>query len=389
MSLIKSNSALVAFTKAGNNQNSKFIFLHFIQSMSLDIKTNRINSKHIGSSKALTNQFVEPDVNLNITFLNTKDFFNEFLFGFNFGQGSALKNIINLENFHKNSLILLNDIDDQDLIDNGSKSLKYYASIGNLYLENYSLSYKINSLPIVSAAFVGNNLKIGNSEEGFISEIPLYGFEFNDWDGLNNQEKEEIFSNLKSDTEQKSDRLIYVMNGISAVTDLLETAKFPGSSFSSFLDGVIQDLDITINFNRKKFLFFNETNNAADRKIILPIVGDIKLTGISAHLNIGDLKTFFSANEKFKIDISIIDDQQVVSNVICNNVVIESYSYSINLNGFLEYSISCSFQANEDFEIKTSVFEINSANYNFLTSENQSLTSLNGDSFISADFIKN
>lgn len=388
MSLIKSNSALFALTKAGIGDGAKIIFLHFIQSMSIDINTNRINSKHIGNSRSLTDQFVESDVNLNITFINTKDFFNEFLLGFTFGEDCALKNLIQSESFHKHSLVLFNE-DNEDLINYKSKNLKYYASLGNLYLENYSLSYKINSLPQISVDFVGNNLKVGNYKNGSTLKILDNGFQFNDWNGDDIEETDEIFSNLKLDTDKNADRLVYVMNGIALASSLYENSEFPGSSFSSFLDGIIQQLDIAINFKRKKFLFFNETNFAADRKVILPVIGSIKLSGISTNLSVGNLHEFFSSNEKFKIEISVLDNELIVSEIICDNIIIESYSYSINLNGFLEYNISCSFQASEDFIIKTKGFSLGSSSLALSTSNNQSIESSEGDSFTVVDFIKN
>jgi dimeric dUTPase (all-alpha-NTP-PPase superfamily) len=401
MNLIKSNTALVALSKAGIYVCPKHVFLHFVQSLSLDIDTNRVNLKHIGSSNTLTDQFTEPDVNLNLTFLSTKDFFNEILLGFRFAQGgqgvNSLQDLCDGD-YNKYALILFDDNKNIDLI-NWNFSNLTYVSIGNLYLKNYSISYRVNSLPVTSASFVGNKMKIGKTNKLTDDEGRALGFQFGAWDDTFRAEHVTSISDFKKYTARKADRLVYVMNGISAEVGssavggesnpldvLYNGVDLPGISLFSFLDGAIKELDISIDFNRKSFYFFNGKSFAFDRKTILPIDGSIKISGTSTNVNEGNLNLFFSINKNFTIRISIFDKNGVVSKIICKNIIVESFSYSIGLNGFLEYSLSCYFNPNNGFLIFNESVTLPSNNNLIVTQDNLPFQSFDGYVFTN-DFI--
>lgn len=381
MTIIKSSSALVAFTKAGSYSNfDKFNFLHFIQSLSLDVNTNRINSKFIGESTSLKNQFTETDVSLNLTFLNTKDFFNESIIGLNLKNVNIFQDLVENEIFNKHSLILLNDIGNVELLNVGLQSSKIYISLADLYLANYSIAYKVNSLPVVSANFVSSNFKIGNVNPVLDLNNKVIDFSIVDWSDVTRSMADTNFLQFKTDTQNKSDRLVFVMNGISA-TSTLSNTLVPGISFSSFLNGAINSFDVSIDLNRKRFYFFNKNNSPSSRKIILPMNGSIKLSGISADLSVGNLKTFFSNNDKFTIDISILSNNTLSSKLIFKNVIIETYSYSININGFLEYELSCFFHPYDDFQIEIKDFALPSSNLELQSQDSLNLQSSDGFSF--------
>lgn len=165
MSLIKSNSALVAIDQSYISNTNKFKYFQFLQSLSIDFQTNRINSKHIGQSTYLVNQFSQPEVVLDLTFLQTNHFFNERTLGFNLSYSDVeneyvFKNIVRDNFYNKNLFILFNEINNNDLIYSNINQTMTSMSIGNLYLNNYSISYKINELPIVTAQFAASEFKV-------------------------------------------------------------------------------------------------------------------------------------------------------------------------------------------------------------------------------------
>lgn len=340
MSIIKSNSALIAFDQGYVDKLDEFIFLNFLQSLSFDIKTNRIDSKHIGQSKSLVNQFVEPEISLNINFLQRKDFLNESLFGLilspnSIEKQSFFKKIIQNNFFNKNAFILFNEVQGYDLIYSKLNNSISSVSMGNLYLNTYSVSYKINQLPTVSIDFLCNNIKI----DKITNDLKL-----KNWDNSELQLDNSALENLKLDTNN-AEFLVYVMNGLYASTNFNSNSYSPGISIDSLLNGIIQSLDVSINLNRNKLYFFNQTNTVSERNVILPIKGSLKISGISFNLNIGNIKEFFERNSSFYIVLDILDElKQTSSTVIYENLIVESFSYSINLNGFLEYSLDCSFQ---------------------------------------------
>ena len=83
MSILKSNSALIAFDNSSLSNPNEFSFLNYVQSFSLNNTSNRLNQKYLGSSTLNKTQFVQPEVDLSIKYIQKNDFFNEKLFGFN------------------------------------------------------------------------------------------------------------------------------------------------------------------------------------------------------------------------------------------------------------------------------------------------------------------
>ena len=104
MSLIKSNSSLIGFNDYHVYGSNRYEFLQYVQSLSLNIDTNRIEQKSIGEEFAENHQYVFPDVSLDINYIQQNTFFNELLFGF------KLDNDINQSSFYEliNQLLSIN-----------------------------------------------------------------------------------------------------------------------------------------------------------------------------------------------------------------------------------------------------------------------------------------
>lgn len=339
MPLIKSNSALLAFDEANFGDSSKFSFISYLQSLSLDVKVNRINSKNIGSSEAIVNQFVEPEITLSLNLLQTKDFFNEMLFGFEFSSSVSddrflIKKLFNNDFYNRNSFILFSNIQGNDLIYSSLNNSMSSVSIGNLYLDSYSFTYRIKEIPTATVNFLCNNLKI----EKISNDLKL-----KNWDESEIQLSNSMFDYLKLVTPN-ADQLVYVMSGLSSSSDFNSGSNL-GPNISNLLNGIIQSFDCSINLNRSKLYFFNKTNNIQDRKIILPAAGSLKISGISNEFDLGNIKSFFESNSSFSMSINILDEiGDSSSTLVYNKLFVESFSYSVNLEGFLEYSLECSFQ---------------------------------------------
>jgi hypothetical protein len=347
MPLIKSNSALVAFDETNFADSNKFSFISYLQSLSLDVKVNRINNKNIGSSEAVVNQFVEPEITLSLNLLQTKDFFNEMLFGFEFSSSISddrflIKKLFN-DNFYSiNSFILFSNIQGNDLIYSSLNNSMSSLSIGNLYLESYSFTYRIKEVPTVTVNFSCNNFKI----EKISNDLRL-----KKWDESEVQLSNSMFDNLKLITPN-TDQLVYIMNRLSLSSNFNSGSNL-GPNISNLLNGIIQSFECSINFNRNKLYFFNKTNSPQDRKIILPVVGSLKVSGISNEFDLGNIKAFFESNSSFSMSVDILDEiGDSSSTLIYNKLFVESFSYSVNLNGFLEYSLDCSFQLTDKSGMK-------------------------------------
>lgn len=347
MPIIKSNSALIAFDDINFGDSDKFTFISYLQSLALDIKVNRINNKNIGSSESAVNQFVEPEITLSLNLLQTKDFFNEMIFGFEFSSSISddrflIKKLFNNDFYNKNSFILFSNIQGNDLIYSSLNNSMSSLSIGNLYLDSYSFAYRIKEVPTVTVNFSCNNFKI----EKISNDLRL-----KKWDESEVQLSNSMFDNLKLITPN-TDQLVYIMSGLSLSSNFNSGSNL-GPNISNLLNGIIQSFECSISFNRNKLYFFNNTNSPQDRKIILPVAGSLKVSGISNEFDLGNIKTFFESNSSFSMSVDILDEiGESSSTLIYNKLFVESFSYSVNLNGFLEYSLDCSFQLTDKSGMK-------------------------------------
>ena len=158
MAIIKSNSALVAFDNNVFLKQNEFTFLTFLQSFQLSVSPKRLNQKSLGSSSLIRNQFVKPDVTLDLTFMQSNNFNNEILFGFkkilsantyeSFAKdliipriGKIFKNNSANIIFSENKNDLLSDFQDRNFTSSSpldSNFLQKYITItlGNLFLKS-------------------------------------------------------------------------------------------------------------------------------------------------------------------------------------------------------------------------------------------------------------
>ena len=364
MATIKSNSVLMAFDYSVYSENNIFKYLNFIQSISYDIKTNRINHKSIGSDVYIKSQFTKPEIETTVTYLQRSDFFNETLFGFGFeidyltANNSALKNILN-GFYNKNAFILMSDTYMNDLAlqikNKGFNSEMLSISLGNTYLKSYSFGYRIGEMPTATASFVSSDLKI--------SKISYDGqFKLNNWsDNLITLDENVINNFLTSTNENLNKNITYHMRNLSFQNDF-DMAEIPGPNISTFLNGLIQSIDFNIDINRNNYYFFQSGNSPVDRNIIYPLIGKIRISGISKDIITGNFDYFFNSDKKFTMTLLVGEDAtsgilKATSNyydIVFNDLTVENFSYTFDLNNFLVYSIECSVQItpSQGFNIK-------------------------------------
>jgi hypothetical protein len=385
MPIIKSNSALVAFDGSAYNDSNRFIFLNYIQNFSLAIESKRINHKSLGSDFLIRRQFVKPSVELNLSFLQEKSLSNESIFGFNsiISQTTPetfAKNLINFNNsfnefFNKSALIIFSE-DSEDLIlkinNSNFNSNLITLSIGNLFINSYSISYKINEIPVVSCSFLCSDFKLANLFKNNT-------FFVRNWNDTNVPISSQSVSDLKIANDYAEELLTYLMRDFKFENNFSSTST-PGPKIDNFLDGLIQSVDMSIDFNRSEFYFFNSGNDVSDRQINIPIKLDLNISGISNKFEIGDLNLFFTQDQKFSCSILMGIENDPFSNcskLIFENLCIESFNYSIDVNGMLNYTIKCYCEINQTSGFK--ILQINrvdpTAN-NLLTSDGYSVVSL-------------
>jgi hypothetical protein len=389
MPIIKSNSALVAFDSSAYNDLDTFVFLNYIQSFSLNISSKRINHKSLGSDSLIRRQFVKPAVELNLSYFQEKGLSNETIFGFykiitGGYQASFARSLINFSSnkgFSNRSAVVIFSDTPEDLIlkinSGGFDSNFITLSVGNLFINSYSISYKINQIPIVSCSFLCSDFKLANLLR---TDNIFTRFYVKNWDDRNIQITSSSVSDLKTANDYASQFLNYLMRDFKFENNFSSTST-PGPKIDNFLDGLIQSVDMSIDFNRSEFYFFNSGDDVSDRQINVPIKIDLNISGISNNFEIGDLNLFFNQDQRFSCSILMGIESDISSNcskLIFENLCVESFDYSIDVNGMLNYTIKCYCEVNQTSGFK--ILEINKADptdgifissdgYTFLTSD--------------------
>lgn len=345
MSIIKSNSALVVFEDTKLNPESKFNVLNFLQSISINTSTKRLNQKYIGDKKINQTQFVKPEIELSFSYLHRIDFLNEILFGFevNLGQlvnKSFAHNLIN--NFsNSGAFILLSNLQDEDLVfqivNNNYNTNMIAMSFGNLFLNSYSFSYKIGSPPLVNCSFLTSEFSASNL-------INDSGFKYKTWDNQYKLLDTDFLNFYLSQTNGSvGDNIVLQMKDFSIENDLSQSLKI-GPTINSLLDGVVQSIDVSLNLNRNTYYFFEGANSPSSRKIILPITCDLKIEGISKSFALDNLSKLFTEDNYFNFTLLLGKDVNGLYDfykMYFSKVKVNNFSYSIDLNGFLKYTLDC------------------------------------------------
>jgi hypothetical protein len=383
MSIIKSNSALMGLSNSSLNLDIEF--LNFIQSTSFSIKKNNILIKNIGSDINLRTQFVSPDVELNVSYIQRNDFYNEFIMNFAFMDTvSAFNNIIKNDksnkSYNENGLIILSDMQRGDLANYILKNDFSTDFIGilfsDLFLNSYSFSYKNTELPIVNCSFLSSDFvisKLLKSNTGM--------FFFPNSDGSNRYTvNKNLLEEFNKVNYTKGNTLTYTTKYFNLQSNVASTNSI-GPNTSSLLNGLINNLDFSIpSFNRQKNYFINSEsqNSVNSRNIILPLKYSFSVSGVSdnfleGNLNILKTDTLFT----YSIDIGeALNYTRSYYRLIFENLIIEDFTYSLDLNGLLNYTISFSgeINSNSGFKIKQTY---TAGTTNLISSNGQSLVDKN------------
>lgn len=350
MAIIRSNNALVAFDYSNYYIFNNFEFLSYIQSFEVNFSSKRINHKSLGASESVRSQFVKPEILLNINFLQKNNLSNEILFGFNkilnentyesFAKRLFLDSSTQLPFLNSNAFVIFNDKNSLDLISkikNNKIDDSIVMSLGNLFINSYSFSYTINQLPLVSCSFLCSEFRLSRL-------IAFGGANYiANWNNVSIPLNSSSIDELISTSNSPRDTLVFLMQDFTFSNNFSSTSS-PGPNIDNFLDGLIQSMDFSIDFNRSEFYFFKNTNDVFDRSIFSPIKIKLKINGISNKFEAGAINNFFLQDQKFSCSILMGDSDSPNANVnklIFDSLCVENFTYTIDMNGMLNYSIEC------------------------------------------------
>jgi hypothetical protein len=324
-----------------------------LQNAYLSYDASRINQKSIGKDFSDRKIYSENDLKLQVSYLQRSDFLQERMFGFNVSENGEKSIFSNLKNnfFNKSAFLLIDETKDGEILtkiianDFSQDMLTIFLS--NLFIDNYSFSYSIGSLPNVNVSFsfeeilnVANLIYISNPQ-GFYAK-------------KNNTEniilsKKQIESLKDRTSTNLSKNVTYQVVNFSLDASSIQGLNMPFTDVSNFLNGLIQSISVSVDLSRSKNFYFNKNNKPTDREFLYPINGTLQISGITNNFNKTTLSQFLQNDSKFSLKIAIgnsLNDSDY-SEIIIQNIYLENFSYSADVNQNISYSMSASFESND------------------------------------------
>jgi hypothetical protein len=352
--IFKSNNSLLALDKSALGNLHDFYYLDFLQSASLSYDVSRVSQKSIGKNISDKKIYSENDLKLQISYLQRNDFLQERMLGFDISETGEKSVFSNLKNnfFNKSAFLLLDETKDGEIltkiIANDFTENMVSIFLSNLFIENYSFNYSVGSLPRVDVSFsfeeilnVANLIYLPNPHGFYVNKNNLENIILS---------QKQIESLRDRTSKNLSKNITYQVINFSLDASSINALNLPFTNVSNFLSGLIQTINISVDLSRNKNFYFNKGNKPIDREFIYPVNGALQISGITDNFNKKTLSQFLQNDSKFSLKIAIGDFSSAdsdYSEIIIQNIYLENFSYNVNVNESISYSMSASFESDD------------------------------------------
>lgn len=357
--ILKSNSAILATspTPAWTTVEQSGYFVPLVQGSDISVSVDRQTSKQVGSQKYAVDSVVRsPDVSIDVNYIFSPQLVNEYLFGLaetSTGSGKSLAS--GMSNRDQNFYLIINDQNGNDILKNFTGisprtnfSGMTCASIGNCFLNNYSVGFQVGSLPTVSASFDASNLQITNMTGSRVG-IPAINLA----SGNNSGSGFLDFNNLKNTlsgyetqfTTNQPD--VYRLPVVSPqdVSAQLENLQMGGATLVS--GALIQSTNLSVPFERTD-LYGLGSNHVYGRKLQLPVRASVDVTAVVENFSSGNLNLLNRSEEDYDFNITFSDTKKTASGQFqIRGAKINSFSYAMPVNNRLEFTANYSVEVTE------------------------------------------
>jgi hypothetical protein len=218
-------------------------------------------------------------------------------------------------------------------------------SFGNCYLNNYSLSFGLGSIPTVSTTYSCSNMKI-DYLTGSRLTIPAINHQSGNANGAGVLD----FGNVEAILFDN-----FIPNTISLNTTKLPVASHQNSTFSlqnlqvggvlldSAANPILQNLNINLDFKRND-LYGLGSNYVYDRKLDLPINATVDIQALVSGVSSGFISGLINNQNGYNFDISFSNPTNIKATGFYKfkNAKLENFNYSMQVNEIMNFSASFS-----------------------------------------------
>ena len=302
--IIQSQKAIVAAsndTGSFKTTNIDLNLINNVQNASFSIAFPHEKSKQLGSQNfSIDNTFIQPDVELTLSYIPEAKLQNEINSNFISGSNSYATSVQALAGSlpkNTNFLIINSPDDGKDALDSvtvGGSAVDLTgfeaAAFGNCFLTSYGLTYGVNSLPIVTTSYVASNAKF-EKLTGTSMESPA----INLLQGNNNNVG---LLNFTFDNGTKDPKVPTPNDSNSSIS--FENLQVGGQAISG--SHLVQSVDMSVALQRVSNYGFG-SDFSYDRKAEMPANGSFSISSLVSGYGNGNITGVLDTEQKYKFDL--------------------------------------------------------------------------------------
>lgn len=346
-SILKSNNSFVgaAFLsdkEAFHTSNENLNLFNLVQDVSFSTTFPHEQLKQIGKpSYAVNDTFYQPDIGLDISYLPNIDLNNERFNFFSLGGTNNLRPALSgVGNASTNFYVFNDPIQGEDALTDltfsSNLNLAGYEvlAFGNAFLTNYSLSYAIGGMPLVSTSYICSNMKFETAAGTSIESVAI-----NLESGNNNNVGN---CNFNFTNGSKTPDLVHPVGGGSKVT--MQNLQVGGQVLSGL--HYLQSVNLNVSLPRISSYGLG-SDYAYNRKLQLPAQGSFTASSLVSGFQDGEVSGLLPSESSYSFDIVLQDSGSNKVLYRVEEAKLDSFSYGMSVNGQMSFDSSFTFEVTE------------------------------------------
>jgi len=359
--LLKSNSSLVVIgdTPAWKTTQDYGRLMSLVQSCDFSIENNRQKTKQLGSqSYAIDDITRAPQASLSMNYYLTPYMNNELLLGFDGLFDIYEPALKGLKSRNQNAYIII-DTDEKrdgfDLFRSSSPQTSNFSgfnalSFGNCYLNKYSVSFALNSIPVVNVGFSSSNARFESLTGSKISIPAINSVSGNalnsgffDLSGLYQTLTDGYIANDQLPTTEYNPPVTTANDSQFVLQNLQCGGVGLSASFKPILQSFNLDLDLA-----RTDLYGLGSNYVYDRKLEFPANGQVQISCLVSGIDSGNFNSMLTGENNYSLEVSFTDIVKLNTGFYkIEGAKLDSVNYAMQVNGEMSFNAAFSFQANE------------------------------------------
>lgn len=358
--ILKSNSAFVAMGdspawKTGQETGRLF---PLVQNCNFSITNERQKLKQIGSQSYAVNDLVRaPNASLDLSYYLNPYCSNEILAGFNASGSGYAPCLSGLKNRDQNIYIIIDPEDSKDAFDDFKRdpsSVNFSGmqalTFGNCFLNKYSVSFELNSIPTVDVGFAASNVRFESITGGRIS-IPAINSVSGNNINSGSLNLSGLYSSLISGYVDNDPELRNEFNPpvvlSNASSFALQSLQVGGVGLNAAANPILQSFSLDLDLTRTD-LYGLGSNYVYSRKLEMPVNGSVSISCLVSGISQGEFQSIITNESGYNFEVSFCNQDKAITGFYkIENAKLESVNYSMQVNNTLNFNASFSFEANE------------------------------------------